>query len=494
MSTVNSTVTAGHAPASSALGTVANWITTTDHKKIGRLFVGASALWMLNIVGVGIALGIERIAPDTAIFNSNSVTQLFAMLRTGATFGVLLPLALGFGIAVVPTQVGSKSLSFARLAMFGFYAWLIGSGLVIGSIIANGGPSGGNAQMVDLYLMGVGVGVVGVIAASVSLLTTVLTSRQTGLSLLEIPMFSWSVFVAAISIVLTLPVLLGSLIYVAVDHHYGRLVFGGNEGIDMWLGWGFSQPQTFLYVIPAIGLLAELAPVAARIRQPLRGAMLIGVGLISTAIFGSVTQTPHVFVWGGSLSDKLKSAIPYAWFNLLPVLGVVVVTLLALLAIQKGTTRLIAPLVPTFLGVGMIVVGMAGNAVQKIESAKLTGSVFEEAAVTYIAYGAMLCAWGAISYFGPALWGRKIPDASVIGIGALGLFATVLASAPYYFAKDQVAGVVSDFDYSGPQTLFNTVVSAGHVLMALCLLGAIATSIKSLSSGETVSADVWSNQ
>jgi heme/copper-type cytochrome/quinol oxidase subunit 1 len=120
--------------------------------------------------------------------------------------------------------------------------------------------------------------------------------------------------------------------------------------------------------------------------------------------------------------------------------------------------------------------------------------VFEEAAVTYITYGAMLCAWGAISYFGPALWGRKIPDASVIGIGALGLFATVLASAPYYFAKDQVAGVVSDFDYSGPQTLFNAVVSVGHVLMALCLLSAIAVSIKSLSSGETVSADAWSDQ
>ena len=108
MSTVNSTATAGHAATSSALGTVANWLTTTDHKKIGRLFVGASALWMLIIVGVGIALGIERIAPDSAVFNSNSVTQLFAMLRTGATFGVLLPLALGFGIAVVPTQVGSK--------------------------------------------------------------------------------------------------------------------------------------------------------------------------------------------------------------------------------------------------------------------------------------------------------------------------------------------------------------------------------------------------
>lgn len=83
-------------------------MTTTDHIKIGRLFIGASALWMLNIVGVGIALGVERIAPDTAIFNSNSVTQLFAMLRTGATFGVLMPLAIGFGIAVVPTQVGDR--------------------------------------------------------------------------------------------------------------------------------------------------------------------------------------------------------------------------------------------------------------------------------------------------------------------------------------------------------------------------------------------------
>lgn len=494
MNTVNSTATTGLATSTSTLGSVADWMTTTDHKKIGRLFVGASALWMLVIVGVGIALGVERIAPDSAIFNANSVTQLFALLRTGATFGVLLPLALGFGVAVVPTQVGSKSLSFARLAMFGLYAWLIASGLVIGSIIANGGPGGGNPQMVDLYLMGVGIGLVGVIAASVSLLTTVVTSRRTGLSLLDIPMFSWSVFVAAVSVVLTLPVLLGSLIYVAVDHHYARLVFGGNEGINTWLGWGFSQPQTFLYVIPAIGLLAELAPIAARIRQPLRGAMLIGVGLVSTAMFGTVTQTSHVFVWGGSLSDKVKSFIPYAWFNLLPVLGVVIVTLLALLAIQQGATRLIAPLVPTFLGVGMIVVGMAGNAVQMIESAKLSGSVFEEAAVTYIAYGAMLCAWGAISYFGPSLWGRKIPDTAVIGIGALGLFATVLASAPYYFAKDQVAGVVSDFDYSGPQTLFNTVVSAGHVLMAICLLSAIAVSMKSLRSGQTVSATVWSDQ
>lgn len=494
MSTVNSTATAGHASTSSALGTVANWITTTDHKKIGRLFVGAGVLWMLVIVGVGVALGIERIASDSAIFNSNSVTQLFEMLRTGATFGVLLPLALGFGIAVVPTQVGSKSLSFARLAMFGFYAWLIASGLVIGSIIANGGPGGGDPQMVDLYLLGVGVGLVGVIAASVSLVTTVLTSRRTGLSLLEIPMFSWSVFVAATSLVLTLPVLLGSLIYVAVDHHYARLVFGGNEGINTWLGWGFSQPQTFLYVIPAIGLLAELAPIAARIRQPLRGAMLIGVGLVSTAMFGTVTQTSHVFVWGGTLSDKLKSAIPYAWFNLLPVLGVIIVILLSLLAIQKGKTRLIAPLVPTFLGVGMIITGMVGNAVQRIDAAGLAGRVFEEAVVTYIAYGAMLCAWGAIAYFGPELWGRKIADSVVIIIGLAGFFATILAALPYYFAEDQPAGVVGNFQYAGPQTAFNVVVSGGHILMGVCLLSAIAVSIKSLRSGEAASATIWSDQ
>jgi hypothetical protein len=106
----------------------------------------------------------------------------------------------------------------------------------------------------------------------------------------------------------------------------------------------------------------------------------------------------------------------------------------------------------------------------------------------------MLCAWGAIAYFGPALWGRKIPDISVIGIGVLGLFATVLAAFPYYLAKDQVAGEVSDFDYSGPQAVFNAAVSLGHVLMLFCLLSAIAVSIKSLSSGETVSATVWSDQ
>ena len=471
---------------------IGSWLTTTDHKKIGRLFIGASAIWMMIIVGLGIVLGIERITPESAIVNANSVTQLFALLRTGASFGVLMPLAIGFGITVVPPQVGSRSLSFPRLAMFGFYAWLIASGLVIGSIIANGGPGGGDPQMVDLYLLGMGIGVVGIIAASVSLLTTVIASRREGLSLLDIPMFSWSVFVGAISAVLTLPVMLGSLIYVAVDHHYAHSVFGGNDGIDYWLGWGFSQPQTFLYVIPAIGLLAELAPIAARIRQPLRGLMLIGVALVSASMFGTVTQTSHIFAWGGSASDKVKSFIPYAWFNLLPVLGVVMVTLLALLAISKGTTRVIAPLVPAFLGLGMIITGMVGNAVQRIDAVGLAGRVFEEAVITYIVYGAILSAWGALSYWGPSIWGRKIADSFVIIIGLAGFFATILAALPYYFAEDQPAGVVGNFQYSGPQTAFNVVVSGGHVLMALCLIAAFAVLVKSIRSGEVVSAGVWS--
>jgi len=322
MTTVNlpSTLGAEATADSGFLGSVAAWLTTTDHKRIGRLFIGTAALWLLAFVGVASLLGFERIDSKSLTLNEGMMTQLFAASKTLASFGVMVPLMLGLSLALAPTQVGSRSVMFARNAMLGFYLWAIGSAVVVASLIGNGGPGGGNAQMVDLYLLGLALVMLGLLAAAVSVVATVLSARTAGTDLADVPSFAWSSMIGSISLVLTLPVALGTLIYVAVDHHYTRVAFEANMGIMKWLGWSMSQPQTFLYVIPAIGILAELAPAVARRAQPLRGGVFVGVGLISVALLGTVTQTVHGFAWTGTLIDKAKSFVPYALFNLLPIL------------------------------------------------------------------------------------------------------------------------------------------------------------------------------
>lgn len=479
-----STTGAAMPTSSGFLGAVAAWLTTTDHRRIGRLFMGFSVLWVLSIVVVNAILGFERIDSASIAINEGALPQLFAASRTLASFGVLIPLTLGLAIAVVPTQVGARSIMFARNATFGFYLWLFGTAVVVGSLIANGGPGGGSATMVDLYLLGLATTMLGLVVASISVIATVMTARTAGTDLADIPVFSWAALIGAVSTVMTLPVALGTLIYVAVDHQYVKVAFGGNTEISTWLGWAMTQPQTFLYVIPVVGVLAELAPAVARKAQPLRGGVFVGIGLMSVALFGSVSQNIHDFEWSGTVSDKVQSFVPYAMFNLLPLLGMVVVLGLALLALRSDTLKITPAFIPVFLGGGMILTALLGNAVQLLSSAQLAGTVFEEGVLHYTTYGAVLVLWGAVAHWSTQLWGRELPAQAVIGLGVLGFAGTVLAALPMYIAgfADQQAEVVADFTYGGPTGLWNSASTIGHALMALCVVAGVATATRSITA------------
>jgi heme/copper-type cytochrome/quinol oxidase subunit 1 len=415
----------------------------------------------------------------------------------GASFGVMLPLLLGVAIAVVPLQVGAKTIAFARLAMFGFWMWLAGVGLAIGSTIANGGPGGGSEKMVDLFLLGMGIAVIGALAAAVSVVTTVLTNRAPGMTLLRVPMSSWSALTGGVALILTLPVLLGTLVYLYVDHRYARVAFGGNKGISDWMGWSLTQPQTYVYVAMGAGVLAEIAAVVSGKRQVLRPVLLTGIAIVSLAALGGATQVQHGVTWTNtSGSDKVKELIPFLIFNALPLLGVLVVLGVSLLGIAQGKPRLVPAMAPALLGLGMILTGMVGHLVSLFGPAQLVGTVFEEGEFIYVGYGALLIGLAAISYWGPKLWGRVLPSSAVLGISGLAFLGTVLAALPMYIAgfANQPAGVANDFSYSGPQELWNTASAAGHALVAVAVLLFVLTALRAFTSGEAAGDDPWDAQ
>ncbi len=473
----------------SLLGTIARYLTTTDNKRIGRLLITISAIFAVATAVEGAILGAERISPTSSIFDSGIMVQLFSALRFDLIFSVAAPLMLGIAVAVVPMQVGARTLAFARAAMFGFYLWFFGVILVGTAYLNNGGPGGGNGEMVDLFLIGLGLVIAGILLICASIATTVLSSRRAGMTLIEAPIFSWSALVASVSLLLTLPVLAGALIYVAVDHTYERSTFGASDGVNAWISWAFTSPHIFVLAIPTLGVLAQIVATMTRGKQPLRGGLLIGVGLMSTSIIGAVTQSSYSVNFSGDFADILKSLVPYLFFNDLSILGVLVVLGLCLLALKNEKAKLSAAFVPAFLGVGMVLTGMVGGAVLKITNLKLNNTVFEEGVLVYVAYGVVLSAIGAVAHFGPRIWGREISPKLILGLGTLGFLATVFASLPYFIAgfADQPAGSANGFDYSGPIWLWNSVVAAGHGLMALVITMFAVVAAKSFRSG-TISA------
>ena len=471
---------------------VGQWITSSDHKKIGRLFIGTSLLSAVLVAILGLLFGLERISPaQMQILPGDATLQMFSLYQFALVFGVLAPLFIGIAIAVVPTQLGARAVAFPRVAQFGFWAWLFGALMVDISIIGNGGPGGGATDLVDLYLLGVALAAVGLLAASLCIATSVLTARAPGMTLDRIPAFSWSALAGSIATLLSLPVMIGTIIYVYVDHTHAQLIFGGNKGINSFLGWSLSQPMTIVFVIMALGVLAEVAPFTARTEQPLRPIVLAGIGIISTAVLGAVTQTSQILDWVGTNSDKVKSTLLHSLFNGLPLLGMLIVVLLSLLCLKVGTPRVTASFALSLLGVLMIIVGVLGNGLYTLKPASLDGTVFSEGIVLYLVYGGLLSALGALSHWAPLLWGRAIDNTKLLGLALLGLLGIILASFPLYIAgfADQPANAVMGFDYGGPIALWNVLSGLGHALIAVTVIGFVGLLIDAVRNGESVSQE-----
>ena len=317
------------------------------------------------------------------------------------------------------------------------------------------------------------------------------------MTLARVPMLSWAALTGGVSLLLTLPVVIGTAIYLYVDNHYARVAFGGNKGVNDWLGWSMTQPQTYVFAAIGLGVVAEIATVASGRRHPLRAVLLVGAGVLTVAALAGATQVQHSLTWTDtSGSDKVKELIPFLIFNGLPILGALIVLGGCALGLAKGKPRVVAPLVPALLGLVMVLAGMLGHLVAQFGPAGLAGTVFEEGEFNYVVYGTVLMGMGAVAYWGPKLWGRSMPQAAVFGLGALGFLGTVLASLPLYVAgfADQPAGVVDGFSYGGPQELWNALGAIGQAVIALTVVLFVLTAARAFSAGDAAGDDPWDAQ
>jgi heme/copper-type cytochrome/quinol oxidase subunit 1 len=502
MTTIDSSPeAAGESTIGRLLAADVDWLTSSDHKKIGRMFIGAGLMGLLATIVVNILVAFERVDGEAAALDIDSWQQLLSSQRVGLIFGVALPLTAGLSIAVMPLQLGARSLAFPRLAAASMYAWLGGFILSIIALADNGGFGGGNGDMVDLFLAAHGLMALGFTGVGISLVTSVLTTRAPGMTMRRVPFFAFSTLVYGIGLVLVMPVLFGVMIYLFVDHRSGaREAFGGNQGIATWAGWMFTQPTTFLFAIPALGVFADLLPTTFRKRAPMRGIVFAGLGLVGVSALAAVTQQFRFDVpWSGSqlsiadsddFGTKLGDVAPWAFFHLLPIMGAGLLFVM-MLFLAKPTKNddgeMIKPNVtPAFLfaffGFGMVIVGMAGSAIEPIVDLGLIGTVFSEASLVYVSYGTALGVMGGIALWAPKLWGKQLATAPASLLALAGVGGVVLASFPLYIAGflDQPSGL--EFANDDLQ-IWNILSLVGHSVFALTVLGFVGLLISTVFGG-----------
>jgi heme/copper-type cytochrome/quinol oxidase subunit 1 len=466
-----------------------------DHKVVGRLYLITSLLFGVVVLGLGEAFALEAAAPETLdIFDRDVAYQLFTLLRVGTVFLLALPLTIGLALVVVPLQVGARSVAFPRAAAASFWGWLLGSAMLIASYAMNGGPGGGSADGVNLWIAAMGLIIVSLLLAAVCLATTVLALRTTGMSLERTPLFAWSMAVASIMWLVTLPVLLGMLVLMYVDHrHAGGLSLGRVNAIYPALAWIFRNPQVYVLGIPVLGFVADVLATASGGRMKLRGLAQSAIAVFGALAFGAFLALP---------TDTAVESPVVIVLSLLAVVPVLAVGASAAdlgrrggLKPNAGVVYATAAFLALLLGTVAGAIGAIPGVIEVPDGSSATASIFYLGVTHAVVLAALIAALGGMHW-----WATKVgrgPANEKLGMLAplVLLIGTIVTVIPDLVSGIIGEGVETNGDYTGGVQGLNVVSAIGVGLVALGLLIAVVSllPLRKRPEGE-VEADPWGGQ
>ena len=290
--------------------------TSTDHKRIG-LNLGICALGFFLIGGVFALLMRAQLAqPNGHLVSDNGYSELFTMHGSTMIYLFVTPMAIAMAMYLVPLQIGSVSVAGPRLALSGFWVWLSG-GLIMqsGWLTADGSGRAGwfayeplsnstNTPGVgqDLWVIGVMLAAAGLVVMAACVLATIARRRAPGMSMMRMPVFTWTALVSVLMTVSSFPVLILAMVLMFIDRHGGHVFRGFSGAIDYQnLFWFFGHPVVYVMFFPYLGAAAEAIAVSARKRW--FGYTAFVASMLSFAALSMSVWGHHMFTTGGVTNE-----------------------------------------------------------------------------------------------------------------------------------------------------------------------------------------------
>ncbi|MFE5834392.1 cytochrome c oxidase subunit I [Streptomyces sp. NPDC056488] len=295
---------------------VVDWLTTTDHKKIGHLYLITSFVFFLLGGLMALVLRAELARPGLQIVSPEQYNQLFTLHGTVMLLLFATPTFAGFANAIMPLQIGSPDVAFPRLNMFSYWLFLLGGVIVFAGVLTPQGtadfgwtaytPLSGAEHTPyvggDLWIMGLALAGFGTILGAVNFITTIIGMRAPGMTMFRMPIFTWNVLLTSVLVLFAFPVLAAALFALEADRRFGSHVFDpANGGALLWqhLFWFFGHPEVYIIALPFFGIVTEIFPVFSR--KPIFGYVGLVGATIAIAGLSVMVWAHHMFATGAVL-------------------------------------------------------------------------------------------------------------------------------------------------------------------------------------------------
>jgi cytochrome c oxidase subunit 1 len=480
------------------------WLTTTDHKKIGIMYLINSILFFLAGGILALVVRLELAVPGLQLVDEAFYNQAFTMHASFMLFLFVIPILAGFGNYVVPLQVGAPDMAFPRINALSFWLLPLGGALMASGFLVSGGAaasgwteypplSGGqySGTGTDLWIMGLTLIGTSSILGSINFLVTIFKMRAPGMTLFRMPILVWTILVTSVLVLMATPVLTSALVMLFIDRNYGGHFFdpanGGNAVLYQNVFWFYSHPAVYIMILPAMGIISEILPVFSR--KPLFGYKAFVFATVAIGALGFSVWAHHMFTTG---------AVFLPFFSLMTFLiavptGVKMFNWIA--TMWRGKLSFETPMLYSIGFLTMFLLGGingAFSAAVPVDFA-IHDTYWVVAHIHYVLFGGSVFAiFAGIYYWFPKMTGRMLGE----GLGKIQFVLMFIGFNLTFFPMHQLglAGMprrIADYAASSGWSELNLAATAGGFIIAFAMLPFFWNVLVSLRNGKIANDDPW---
>jgi len=290
-----------------------SWLLTTDHKRIGLLFLGTISIFFLLGGTFAGLIRLELLAPGGNFVSDDTYNKLFTMHGIVMIFMFLIPsIPSVLGNFLVPLMIGARDLAFPRLNLLSWYIFVVGGLFTLYAIVTGGVDTGWTfytpfstvASQTNVMTAAIGIFIMGFssILTGLNFIVTIHTMRAPGMTWFRMPLFIWAIYATSLINVLGTPVLAITIVSVALERAFHLGIFdpgyGGDPLLFQHLFWFYSHPAVYIMILPGMAIISEIIPVFSR--RTIFGYKAIAYSSVAIALISFLVWGHHMFVSGQS--------------------------------------------------------------------------------------------------------------------------------------------------------------------------------------------------
>ncbi|MEA2333385.1 MAG: cytochrome c oxidase subunit [Thermoleophilaceae bacterium] len=481
------------------------WLTTTDHKKIGILYLFATFLFFILGGVEALIMRLQLAQPDNTLLTPETYNGLVTMHGTTMIFLFVVPVLAGFGNYLVPLMIGARDMAFPRLNALSFWL-LMGGGMAFYTSLFFDPPAAGwtsyptlsdDAYLpsggVDAWILLIHLTGLSSILGAINFVATIHNMRAPGMSWGRMPLFIWTILVYSYLLVAALPAIAAAVTMLLTDRHFGTAFFDPTGGGDplLWqhLFWFFGHPEVYIMVLPAFGMISEILPVFAR--KPIFGYKAIAASTVAIAFLGQFVWAHHMFTT--PTPKVILIFFMLGSFTIAIPTGIKIFNWLATL--WRGSIVFKTPLYFAAALPGLFVIGGISGVILAIYPVdwQLHDTYFVVAHFHYILFGASVFGiFAGLYYWFPKMTGRMMSEA----LGKLSFWLMLIGISMTFLIQHSMglSGMprrVYRYPADAGLTEYNVVSTVGSFILGIGVMVTFVNVLYSLRHGKRAGNDPW---